>query len=37
MKQFISWDGDSINLQHFKLERFSKKYLLDMQAMDQME
>lgn len=26
-KQFISWDGDSINLQHFKLERISKKSL----------
>ncbi|XP_031640871.1 translation machinery-associated protein 16 homolog [Contarinia nasturtii] len=26
-KKFISWDGDSINLQHFKLERISKKYL----------
>ncbi|XP_055313604.1 translation machinery-associated protein 16 homolog [Sitodiplosis mosellana] len=26
-KQFISWDGDSINLQHFKLDRIGRKYL----------
>lgn len=26
-KAFISWDGNSVNLQHFKLERISKKFL----------
>lgn len=26
-KEFISWDGNSINLQHLKLERISKKFL----------
>lgn len=26
-KKFISWDGDGVNIQHFKLERISRKYL----------
>lgn len=26
-KLFIEWDGNSVNLQHFKLERISKKFL----------
>lgn len=26
-KQFISWDGNTINLQHLKLDRIGRKYL----------
>lgn len=33
-KTFISWDGNSVNLQHFKLERISKKFLDDLIAVE---
>lgn len=36
-KQFISWDGDSVNLQHLKLDRISRKYLLNLEASNKME
>lgn len=36
-KKFISWDGDSINLQHFKLDRVSRKYLQNLDQSTQME
>lgn len=36
-KQFISWDGDSINLQHFKLDRISRKYLQKLGESNKME
>lgn len=36
-KQFISWDGDSINLQHFKLERISRKYLQNLDESNKMQ
>lgn len=26
-KIFLSWDGNSVNLQHFKLDRISKHFL----------
>lgn len=26
-KTFMSWDGNSVNLQHFKLDRISRKFL----------
>lgn len=31
-KTFLEWDGNSVNLQHFKLERISKKFLNDLIA-----
>lgn len=36
-KLFVSWDGDSINLQHFKLERISRKYLQNLEESNKME
>lgn len=29
-KIFMSWDGNSVNLQHFKLDRISRKFLYDL-------
>lgn len=37
LKKFISWDGDSINLQHFKLDRISRKYLDNLEQNMKME
>lgn len=28
-KQFMSWDGNAINLQHFKLQKISKRKVLN--------
>lgn len=36
-KQFISWDGNSINLQHFKLDRISRKFFENFEPTDKME
>lgn len=36
-KQFISWDGNSINLQHLKTERISKKLLDSLKDDEKME
>lgn len=29
-KSFDSWDGNSVNLQHLKVDRISKKFLEDL-------
>lgn len=31
-KTFMEWDGNSVNLQHFKLERISNTFLNDLIA-----
>lgn len=36
-KQFLSWDGSSVNLQHLKLDRISKKFLDDLNETNKME
>lgn len=36
-KQFISWDGDAINLQHFKLDRIGRKYLQSLEKENEMQ
>lgn len=36
-KQFLSWDGSSVNLQHFKLDRISKKFLDELNETNKME
>lgn len=36
-KQFISWDGDSINIQHLKIERIGRKYLQNLDESTKME
>lgn len=35
--KFTSWDGNSINLQHFKLDRISRKHLEKSDASEEME
>lgn len=36
-KQFISWDGDSINIQHLKIQRIGRKYLQNLDENTKME
>lgn len=36
-KAFQEWDGNSVNLQHFKLERISRKFLDDLIAAEKEE
>lgn len=36
-EEFVSWDGNSINLQHLKLERISKQFLKKLSMDEKME
>lgn len=37
LSRFVSWDGDAVNLQHFKLDRISRKYLENLKTDNKME